>query len=158
MKNLKWLLAAVLFISFNIYSSAGDKKIKFKALPRIAQEFYSSNFGKMKIKNVEYENDDKRYEIDMWNDSSIKFNNAGDWIEIDCEKNNPIPVSVIETFPMLARNAFMKKYSDCTILEIERNLSDPSNTTYKIKMISTQTMSPFTIVMNQNGEIRKPIL
>lgn len=155
MKNLKWLLAAVLFISFNIYSVAGDKKIKFKALPRMAQEFYNLNFGKMKIKYVEYDSNDKKYEIEMWNDNSIKFNSEGEWEEIDFDKNTPIPASVINTFPMLARTAFMKKYSGCQILEIDRNLSDPSDIHYKIKMISSQTSSNFTIILKQDGEMRK---
>lgn len=154
MKNLKWLLAAVLFISFNIYSQAGEKKIKFKALPRMAQEFYNLNFGKMKIKYIEYDSNNKKYEIELWNENSIKFNNSGEWLEIDFNKNTPVPISVINTFPMLARTAFMKKFSDCNIIEIERNLTDMSDIYYKIKMVSSQTESDLTIVLENDGKIK----
>ena len=154
MKNLKWLLAAVLFISFNIYTNAGEKKIKFKSLPEKAQTFYTLNFGKMKIQNIEYDRKDKTYEINLWGDHSIQFNEVGEWTEIDFDKHKPIPNSVIKSFPTMARIAFLKDYEGSIVTEIERNLTDMSHITYKIDLIDVKKRFPIEILLNYRGDIK----
>lgn len=138
-QNFMWILSAVLFITFLVYSEtfADGRKINFNALPKIAQNFYTVNFGNMKIKEVEHDRMKKEYSIELWNENTITFNEKGEWIEVDCDNNNTVPESVIDQLPLMVKNKIRKDYINHLILEIKRNLKDPQNVKYSLELVDT---------------------
>lgn len=139
MKKKNWMkfLSAVLFISFSVYSVvfAGDKTVKFDSLPKVAQDFYTLNFGKSKIKKVEYDRLERRYEIELWNETSLTFTQKGEWLEVDCDKGSTVPQSVIDALPTAIKEKIMKDYSTNLILEIKRNLHNLNDIKYSIEFV-----------------------
>lgn len=134
-----WILSALLFLSFLVYSQtyAGGTKIKFNALPQAAQTFYTMNFENIKIKEVEHDKIERKYEIDLWNNCSITFNHKGEWTEVDCNKDSVVPQSVIDQLPLLIKNKIYKEYSKNLIIEIKRNLRSDGDHKYSIEIIDT---------------------
>lgn len=146
-KNLTKVLSAVLFITFSVYSvvfASQDKRVRFESLPKIAKDFYTLNFGERKIKSVEYERSEKRYEIELWNNTTITFNHRGEWLEVDCDNGSTVPQGVIDGVPLLIKNKIKANYSENLILEIKRNLHDMNNIKYSIEIVEkngkTQTV------------------
>lgn len=136
-QKFMWILSAVLFITCLVYTEtfADGRKIKFNTLPKAAQNFYTANFGNMKIKEIEHDRMKKRYEIELWNDNTITFNESGEWVEVDCDKNNTVPQSVIDQLPLMVKNKIKKDYINHLILEIKRNLNDPNNVKYFLEIV-----------------------
>ncbi len=134
MKFIKYFALLVAFMNIVITASADEKRIKFKDLPETAKSFYNSNFSERRIRSVEYDANDKEYQITLSGGTTITFNKDGEWIEIDCEGNDVVPASVISTLPQDVQNeinSYLKKYS---LVEIERNLSMMARYKYKIKI------------------------
>lgn len=138
-QNFGWIFSALLFLSFLVYSQtyAGGTKIKFNSLPQLAQNFYTMNFGNVRIKEVEHKKLEREYEIDLWNNCSIKFNHKGEWTEVDCNMESVVPESIIDQLPLLIRNKIDRNYKKNLIIEIKRNLHSTGDHKYSIEIIDT---------------------
>ena len=74
-----------------------DRRIPFEELPSKAQETLSAHFNVDEIISIEKETDDWEitYEVELRKDISITFDADGQWIEIDCNRTNPVPASLV---------------------------------------------------------------
>ena len=74
-----------------------DLRIPFEELPSKAQETLSAHFNVDEIISIEKETDDWEitYEVELRKDISITFDADGQWIEIDCNRTNPVPASLV---------------------------------------------------------------
>jgi hypothetical protein len=116
MKTINFLMAILLTLSFmSCNAQKNDKKIDVAALPAVAQELIKSNFADEQIKAVEQDNDG--YEVKFKGGASIDFNTAGQWKEIDCERN-AVPDAVV---PQQIKDYAAKNYADKKIVKIECN-------------------------------------
>lgn len=156
MKNLKFLLIALLLISFSIYSIAGssvDERIKFSSLPTKAQQFYSNNFSDIKIKEIE-RTENNEYEIEMENDTSIKFYSTGEWYEIDFNEYHPIPLVILNHLPAPVKKSFLSKNNDSIVIGIEKKQAYRKRIYYEIKYIDNKTNAHMVTVIDQLGNTR----
>lgn len=141
MKNKKIMivLSAVLFITFSVYSIAfaSDKVIKFEALPTTAQSFYKTYFSNIKILKIEHDEEDRKYEIKLFDRTTITFNRQGEWTEIDCDDKATIPTAIIALLPQEIQNKIQANYKNHLIVELKRNMKDPKKVLYSIEVIGT---------------------
>ncbi len=93
----KFLLIPALAL-MSLTAIADNLVINIAKLPAQSQSFVKKFFPKGKVAIVTTDNDllDTEYEVIFTNGTSIEFDNAGKWKEIDCKAPNTIPDEIID--------------------------------------------------------------
>ena len=115
------IMATVALSAATINMRGDDYPIKFAELPAQAQEFVNEFFGKEEvshvIKDVEFVGNE--YKVVFVSGTKIDFNNAGEWVEVDC-RYSAVPEGIV---PVEIASYVKDSYPANKVVEInkERN-------------------------------------
>lgn len=98
---------------------AADEVIDFEQLPETAQLLIKDNFSSLTVARATFDAElgDKNYEVVLSDSTTIEFDKAGNWVEIECE-NAAVPSNLV---PEAITKYVAEKFADATIRKIEKN-------------------------------------
>lgn len=160
-KHLIYTLLLILSIGFFSCSDSNDDNedstpISFNDIPATSRAFLETHFGTtqesidLNIRSIEKKKNGE-YEIEYTNGIEIKFNAQGEWIDIDMNDRQEMPVSVQRLIPEKALLYISETYPNQKIDDIEKNVSKypPYNT------IIIELKNDTKIEFYENGELYK---
>lgn len=120
MKQFKKALFFAFFGVMTLQTSAfaTDEVIDFEALPETAQLLIKDSFSNLTVARATFDADlgDKNYEVVLSDSTTIEFDKAGNWTEIECE-NSAVPANLV---PEAITKYVGEKFADATIKKIEK--------------------------------------
>ncbi|EKY12580.1 hypothetical protein HMPREF9075_00295 [Capnocytophaga sp. oral taxon 332 str. F0381] len=109
------------------------------SLPKPANEFIKTYFPQAKVQEVEKEDHNGGFEAKLSDKTEIKFDQAGNWTQVDGEDGNTIPTGF---FPQSIDDYVRQK--GFLIEGIKK-----TNTGYKVDLIGSHT----DLYFNHNGDL-----
>lgn len=139
MKKLVFLLVC-LFTLQTVARADNDKPIPVTQMPQSAQQFIKQHFAHSKVALAKMESDFfyKSYEVIFTNGDKVKFDNKGNWKEVDCTYSS-VPTAIV---PAAIRKYATTNYPDAKVLKIERDKKE-----YEVKL-SNRTELKFDLKFN----------
>lgn len=164
-KKFIYTVLIILFIGLFSCSDSDDNStpsgedgtpVSFNEIPATSRSFLETHFETtnesydQKIKSIEKKKNGE-YEIEYTNGIEIKFNSQGEWIDIDMNDRQEMPVSVQRLIPEKALLYISETYPNEKIDDIEKNSSKypPYNT------IVIELKNDTKIEFYENGELYK---
>lgn len=115
------MFMGILTVSLNTTARAQDVVTQnVSELPEMAREMLSKYFPYAKVSYIKVDKDLfllTSYDVKLSNGTEIDFNNKGEWLEIDCQKE-AVPSALI---PETIRKYMEENFKGHRITEIERN-------------------------------------
>ncbi|MBR6933468.1 MAG: PepSY-like domain-containing protein [Bacteroidales bacterium] len=123
MKQLKFILLAVLALTLSLPSCADDRPISFEQLPQAVRNFLAQYFPNKTPLLVLEDWDD--YEVTYENGEKAEFTKKGDWKKIDC-RMSAVPDVLI---PEQIKTQVKARYPEAVIIRLKKD-----RTGYDIKL------------------------
>ncbi len=115
MKQMKFLLVAILSLLMTNCVMADDKPIPAASLPAAAKTFVNTHFKGDKI--VYAEKDWDSYECRLNSGAKVEFNRKGVWQKVESKNGNAVPAALV---PQAIKAYVKANYPDMTIIKIEK--------------------------------------
>ncbi|MFI3268642.1 MAG: PepSY-like domain-containing protein [Rikenellaceae bacterium] len=118
---MKKLLFAAITLLFSVTTlSAEERVIEKKSLPKSAQTFISTYYGKDKVSIATVEKDlfETDYKVILTSGVKIEFDEKGNWTDIEGRRNSEIPKALV---PEYIHNYVKSNFSSNKIIKIERD-------------------------------------
>lgn len=118
---MKKLLFAAIALLFSVTTlSAEERVIEKKSLPKSAQTFIATHYGKDKVSVATIEKDlfETDYKVILTSGVKIEFDEKGNWTDIEGRRNSEIPKALV---PDYIKSYVKSNFSSNKIIKIERD-------------------------------------
>lgn len=86
-------------------------------LPTVSQNFIINNFGASSVKQVKQNS--IKYEVELRNGTEVQFYKDGSFKQVESEKHQALPVSVLNVLPSNVKTYVSSKFGNWRLTEVE---------------------------------------